>query len=126
MAVTLGISRERYEALFGDEKARKAALAKARKRDLARRRERLKGRASRSGIAAPTVMGLMDPVKSMIDGRIYDSKTEYQRHVARNGCEVVGFDDNWQEQIVKPRYDERAHEADIVADVKRAIEETGA
>lgn len=77
-------------------------------------------------LSAPAVIGVMDPVRSMIDGRYYDDKRSYHKHVARNGCEVVGFDSNWESQIVKPRYDERAHEEGVVADVKRAIQEAAA
>lgn len=59
----------------------------------------------------------------MIDGKIYDSKVEYYRHVERNNCAIVGFDKNWESQVTTPRYDERQHEADVVADVKKSIEQ---
>lgn len=64
----------------------------------------------------------MDAIKSMADGRIYDSKSAYYKSVERAGCAIVGHDKNWQDHVA-PVYDEKAHEADIVSDIKRAIEE---
>jgi len=32
----------------------------------------------------------MDPVRSMADGRIYDSRSEYYASVRAAGCEIVG------------------------------------
>ncbi len=75
-----------------------------------------------SAFPCPMVIGTMTPVQSPIDGKFYDSKAEYYRHVEQNGGAIVGFDKNWEEQIKTPVYDERKHEADIVADVKKAIE----
>jgi hypothetical protein len=77
---------------------------------------------SRSALGAPLVLGSMPEIRSPIDGQIYSTKGEYYRHVERNGCAIVGFDKNWQDQITAPRYDERKHEADVVADVKKSIE----
>jgi hypothetical protein len=34
----------------------------------------------------------MDPVKSMADGKTYDSKSAYYGSVKRAGCEIVGND----------------------------------
>jgi hypothetical protein len=78
---------------------------------------------SASSLPRPFVIGSMPEVRSMIDGQIYDSKSTYYRHVERNGCEIVGFDPKWQEQIKAPTYDARAHEAEVVADVKKSIEQ---
>lgn len=78
---------------------------------------------NRSSLGAPLVLGSMPEVKSPIDGRVYSTKGEYYRHVERAGCAIVGFDKNWESQISTPRYDERQHEADVVADVKKSIEQ---
>lgn len=64
----------------------------------------------------------MDGIKSMVDGRVYESKSAYYKSVERAGCAIVGNDKNWHDYVA-PVYDERAHEADIVTDIKRAIEE---
>lgn len=83
----------------------------------------LRSRGPRSGLAIPMIISdtLRDPVKSMADGRIYDSKSAYYKSVKSAGCEIVGNDPAGY----TPReiYDEKAHEAEIVADVKRAIQE---
>lgn len=63
----------------------------------------------------------MSAVKSMADGRVYDSRSAYYKSVRRAGCEIVGFDRDW-ERHVRPTYDAKAHEAEIVADIKKAIE----
>lgn len=76
---------------------------------------------NRSSLSRPMVIGTMAPIKSMIDGQVYDSKATYYRHVERNDCAIIGFDKNWEEQIKAPLYDERKHEADIVNDVKKSI-----
>jgi hypothetical protein len=34
----------------------------------------------------------MDPIRSMADGRMYDSKSAYYRSVRAAGCEIVGND----------------------------------
>lgn len=79
--------------------------------------------AKRSDLPTPFVIGTMPAIKSMADGRIYDDKRSYHKSVARAGCEVIGYDRDWTSHI-RPAYNEKEHEADIVADVKRAIEET--
>ncbi len=76
----------------------------------------------RSALSAPLVIGAMPALKCMADGQYYDDKRSYQKAVARAGCEVVGFDKNWTD-YVKPTYDEKAHEADIVADVKKSLQQ---
>jgi hypothetical protein len=77
-----------------------------------------------SGLPSPAVHGAMPPIQCMADGRVYDDKRSYHKAVARAGCEVVGFDKGWERHI-PPAYDEKAHTADVVADIKRAIEEVG-
>jgi hypothetical protein len=76
-----------------------------------------------SNFPCPMVIGTMPETRSMIDGRIYSDKSSYYRHVERNGCAIVGFDKNWESQVKPKRYDERQHEADVVADVKKSIEQ---
>ena len=79
----------------------------------------------RSDLASPAVhAGGMPAIKSMADGRIYETKRNYYKSVSRAGCEIVGFDKNWQEHIKPPQPfgGDKAHEASIVADVKAATE----
>lgn len=59
----------------------------------------------------------MDPIACTLDGRMFDSKSVYQRHVKEAGCEIVGNDRAWIDQ--QPRY-EPQH---VGQDVKRAIQE---
>lgn len=81
-------------------------------------------RHSRSKLSRPMVIGSMPAIRSPIDGQWYDSKATYDRHVERNGCAIVGYDKNWTDHVAKARrYDERKHEADVVADVKKSIEQ---
>lgn len=80
-------------------------------------------RSAVSSFPRPMVIGAMPEIRSPIDGRVYDSKSTYYRHVERSNCSIVGFDKNWERQIKKPVYDARAHEADVVADVKKSIEQ---
>jgi len=76
----------------------------------------------RSSLPTPGVIGSMEPIMSMADGRIYDDKRTYYKSLARHGCEIVGFDKNWTDHI-KPPVDDATEMADVVADVKRAIAE---
>jgi hypothetical protein len=79
----------------------------------------------RSDLPSPSVIGgTMPAIKSMADGRIYETKRNYEKSVSRAGCEIVGFDKRWQEHIKAPQPygGEKAHEAELVADVKKAIE----
>ncbi len=75
----------------------------------------------KSDLPSPHVIaGGMPRIKSMADGKMYDTKRNYYKSVARAGCEITGFD-----KEVKPTrstYEARAHEAEVVADVKKAIE----
>lgn len=59
----------------------------------------------------------MDPMRSMVDGQLYDSRSAYYASVRRNGCEIVGDDvDGFSKP---PEYDG----AGIEQDIKRAIAE---
>ena len=59
----------------------------------------------------------MDAIRSMVDGRMYDSKSAYYSSVRRAGCEIVGDDVNGFSS--PPGYDQGGVEQDI----KRAIAE---
>lgn len=88
-------------------------------------RKAMRQRSKASVLPCPAVIGVMAPVKSMIDGRTYDDKASYYRSVERAGCAIVGYDKNWTDHI-KPSYDSKAHEASIAKDVKKAIEQVTA
>ena len=46
-----------------------------------------------AGRAAPMVRpDGMDPIRSMADGRLYDSRSAYYASVRAHGCEIVGDD----------------------------------
>lgn len=77
----------------------------------------------RSSLSTPMVIGAMPETRSPINGRMYTDKSSYYRHVERAGCAIVGFDKNWESQVTTPRYDAVRHEADVVADVKKSIEQ---
>lgn len=80
----------------------------------------------RSDLPSPAIRpDGMPPIKSMVSGKIHDGRSAYYKEVSRANCEIVGFDKNWEEHIKPPQPygGEKAHEAEIVADVKRAIEE---
>ena len=79
----------------------------------------------RADLACPAVhSGGMATIKSMADGRYYETKRNYLKSVSRAGCEVVGFDKNWQDHVKAPQPygGDKAHEASLVSDVKKAIE----
>jgi hypothetical protein len=80
----------------------------------------------RADLPSPAVhAGGMPTIKSMADGRYYETKRNYEKSVHRAGCEIVGHDPRWQEHIKTPQPfgGEKAHEASIVADIKRATQE---
>lgn len=77
----------------------------------------------RSDLPCPAIQpGSMPPIKSMADGRMYDTKRNYYRSVARAGAEIVGFDRDWERHVRKPGLTDKELEADIVKDTKAAIE----
>lgn len=63
----------------------------------------------------------MSAIKSMADGRVYDGKSAYYQSVKRAGAEIVG-DADPSTYVAKPR-SEREVEREIVADVKKAMEQ---
>jgi hypothetical protein len=70
------------------------------------------------GSAAPFVrVDGMDAVKSMADGKVYDSKSAYYASVRRAGCEIVGDDRGG----FGPRPEYRPQ--NIGQDIKRSIEQ---
>ncbi len=79
----------------------------------------------RSELPSPAVhAGGMPTIKSMADGRMYETKRNYYKSVQRAGCEIIGHDKNWTDHVKPPQPygGEKAHEADLVRDVKKAIE----
>lgn len=76
----------------------------------------------RSPVPCPAYRDGMPEIKSMVDGKLYTSKREYERSVERNGCAVVGFDKHWTDHIRNP-VDEKAEIADLVNDIKKSIEQ---
>lgn len=79
---------------------------------------------SRSGLPRPMIISdNLDGLRSMADGQIYTSKRHYERSVKAHGCEIVG--NEVQTKHIPPAYDAKAHEADVVSDVQRAIAEVG-
>ena len=59
----------------------------------------------------------MAPIRSMADGRMFDSKRGYYRSLKEQGREIVGDDYAWTQQ--QPTYEPQ----DVGRDIKRAIEE---
>ena len=77
--------------------------------------------ASHFGVAASDAPMIrtdgMDPIRSMADGRMYDSKSGYYGSVRRAGCEIVGDD--------RKPFDRRPEfvSAGVGRDIKQAIEQ---
>jgi hypothetical protein len=75
----------------------------------------------RSPLAAPAVRADgMAPIRSMADGKMYDSRSRYHASVRRAGCEIVGDD---RAGFGRPRTTEALIPPNIGADLRRAIEE---
>ena len=60
----------------------------------------------------------MDALRSMADGKMYDSKSAYYGSVKRAGCEIVGND-----RYVKPMTTDGLIPKNIGGDIKTAIEQ---
>ena len=75
----------------------------------------------RADLPCPAVHpGGMPAIRSMADGRVYETKRNYYRSVARAGCEIIGFDKHPDEHVRPPGQTDRQLEADIVHDVLKA------
>jgi hypothetical protein len=75
----------------------------------------------RSRLAAPAVRpDGMAPIRSMADGRLYDSRSRYEASVRRAGCQIVGED---RAGFGRRRTTENLLPPNIGADVRRAIED---
>ena len=75
----------------------------------------------RSDLPSPAVQpGGMPEIRSMADGKRYETKRNYYRSVNRAGCEIVGFDGPQPERKAGPT--DAEHMAAVVADTKAAIE----
>ncbi len=69
----------------------------------------------RSPLGAPMIISdNMQPIRSMADGRMYDSKSSYERGVRAKGCRVVGNDRLESSKTEVPR---------VGHDIKRAIDQ---
>jgi len=69
----------------------------------------------RSPLGAPMIISdNMAPIRSMADGKMYDSKSSYERGVRATGCRVVGNDRLESTTTAVPR---AGH------DIKRAIDQ---
>lgn len=81
----------------------------------------------RSDFPSPAIRpdALPRAIKSMVSGKMHDGKSAYYREVSRAGCEIVGFDKDWESHIKGPQPfgGDKAHTADLVADIKRASQE---
>lgn len=77
---------------------------------------------ARSDIPTPMIVNdQLDYMLSHVDGRRYTSKRAYEKSVRAAGLTIVGNEDLTKH--VPSNYDDAAHEADIHADVQRAISE---
>jgi hypothetical protein len=75
-----------------------------------------------SDLPCPAVHpGGMPEIRSMADGRRYETKRNYFKSVARAGCEVVGFDKD-RGRVKPQRPSDKQLEADIGRDVQKAWE----
>lgn len=61
----------------------------------------------------------MQPVRNMLDGKFYDSKSKFRSTTRAYGCEEVGTD----KSIMQDRPERRIDMRGIEHDVKRAIQE---
>ena len=68
--------------------------------------------------AGPSVIGDIQDTRSMLDGKVYSSRSHYRTHVKDRGCEIVGNDLNNQSMTR-----ETQEAPGLVADIKRAIGE---
>lgn len=68
--------------------------------------------------AGPSVIGDIQDVRSVLDGKVYSSRRHYRDHVKSRGCEIVGNDFNNQ-----PMERERPDVPGLVDDIKRAMGE---
>lgn len=77
----------------------------------------------RSDLPCPAIQpGSMPEIKSMVDGKRYDTKRNYYKSVERAGCAIVGFDKDWERHVRAPGLTDKELEADIVQDTKAAVE----
>lgn len=69
----------------------------------------------RSPLGAPMIISdNMSPIRSMADGKMYDSKSAYERGVRATGCRVVGNDRLDSSKTERPR---------VGHDIKLAIDQ---
>jgi hypothetical protein len=76
---------------------------------------------ARSDVPCPRIVSDCIELQSMADGKTYTSKRAYYDSLKRSGHEIVGGMDPSSYVAKSPTY--KQHEADIAADVRRAIQE---
>ncbi len=81
--------------------------------------ERAWAEQANSGPGFYVVSDTMAPTRHMATGRMHDSKSEFRKDTRAAGCEEMGTDP--AARRAKPRY--QVTQADVVPDVKRAIEQ---
>lgn len=68
----------------------------------------------RSNLPAPGIIGdIMEPVQSMLDGRMYDSKSHLRRTYKRAGVLEVGNDPQRHKPFQRPKPDKRGIKTSI-------------
>jgi hypothetical protein len=76
-------------------------------------------------LASPAVHpGGMPEIKSMADGKRYETRRNYYRSVARAGCEIVGFDkrEDIERHTPKPGMSDKQLEQAVMQDTVKAWE----
>jgi hypothetical protein len=75
----------------------------------------------RSDLPCPAIHpGGMPEIKSMADGKRYDTRRNYYKSVSRAGCEIVGYDRDWQRHIKSPLPSDKQLTEDIGRDVQKS------
>ncbi len=69
--------------------------------------------------AGPSIIGDIQDTRSMLDGKVYSSRSHYRTHVKDHDCEIVGNDLNNQSMMR-----EKPEAPGLVGDIKRAMEES--
>ena len=89
-------------------------------------------RANQGQLAAPMVIrDGMDPVQSMLDGKMYDSKSKLRRTYREGGVEEVGNDSSFTDpekmrpkRDVRTRDDKRRADEALTGAIERALSQT--
>ncbi len=68
--------------------------------------------------AGPSIIGDIQDTRSMLDGKVYSSRSHYRTHVKDHDCEIVGNDLNNESMTREVRDD-----PSLKSDIARAIGE---